>query len=257
MTVVLPPPHLTEQARQDWDLLQRQTRQPPAFDPEQAGLLPEPARRWLLRAVAPGTPLLRAAVLTMRGTIKLGEWRRFHANQVLLPLEGYVWSASTWLGLAPVHGFDRYRAGTGEMRWRVFDTFPVMTGGGPDITRSAAGRLACELVLAPAAALDPRVRWKALDEHHAVATVPIGGEDHEVTLAIALDGRLERVVMSRWGNPDGTAYREHLFGVECLEEGTFDGFTIPARVVGGWWPGTARRAEGEFIRFALDDALFR
>ncbi|GAA3561162.1 hypothetical protein GCM10022419_047250 [Nonomuraea rosea] len=251
MTVVVAPPHLTEQARQDWELLQRQTRQAPAFDPGQADLLPEPARRWILHAIAPGAALSRAVVLTMRGTIKLGQWRRFYATQVLLPLEGYVWSASAWLGPAPVHGFDRYRAGAGEMRWRLLNTFPVMSGSGPDITRSAAGRLACEIVMAPAAALDPRVRWKALDEQHAVATVPIDGEDHDVTLTIAPDGRLERVTMSRWGNPDGTTYREHLFGIECADEATFDGFTIPARVRGGWWP------QGEFIRFALDDVLFR
>ncbi|MGR6918232.1 DUF6544 family protein [[Actinomadura] parvosata] len=257
MTVVVAPPHLTEQARQDWDLLQSPTRRAPAFDPEQADLLPEPARRWLLHAIAPGTPLRRAVVLSMRGMIRIGEWRRFHASQALLPLEGYVWAAGTRLGPAPVHGFDRYRAGAGEMRWRLLDAVPVMSGSGPDITRSAAGRLACEFVLAPAAALDPRVRWKALDDRQAVATLPIGGEDHEVTLDIAPDGRLERVSMDRWGNPDGQAFREHRFGVECVEEGMFDGFTIPVRVVGGWWPGTDQRVEGEFIRYALDDALFR
>ncbi|TYB64881.1 hypothetical protein FXF51_20785 [Nonomuraea sp. PA05] len=257
MTVVLAPPRLTEQARQDWDLLQRPTRRPPAFDPDLAGLLPEPARRWLLHAIEPGTPLLRAVVLSMRGTIRLGEWHRFHANEALLPLEGYVWAGTASLGMTSVRGLDRYRAGAGETRWRMFGAFPMVTGGGPDVTRGAAGRLACELVLAPAAALDPRVRWKALDERHAVAAMPIGGEDHEVTLAVAPDGRLDSVTTTRWGAPGGTAYHEHAFGMECVEEGTFDGFTIPARVRGGWWPGTERWRDGESIHFALDDALFR
>ncbi|MFI7700671.1 DUF6544 family protein [Nonomuraea sp. NPDC049480] len=257
MTVILAPPYLTEQARHDWELLQRQTAAASPFEPAAADLLPEPARRWILRTIAPGTPLRRAVVLSMRGTIRLGSWRRFHATQVLLPLEGFVWCASAYLGLLPVHGYDRYRAGTGEMRWRLLDAFPVMSGMGPDITRSAAGRLACEFVLSPAAALDPRVRWKPLDERHAMAGFPVGGEDYEVMLAVAADGRLEGVTMSRWGKPDKGPYREHLFGVECEGETTFDGFTLPAGIRGGWWPGTARWAEGEFIRFTIGDALFR
>ncbi|MFI7643964.1 DUF6544 family protein [Nonomuraea sp. NPDC049400] len=257
MTVVLAPPHLTEEARYDWDLLQRQTVGASTFDPAAANLLPEPARRWVIRAIAPGTPLLRAVVLSMHGTIRLGSWRRFHATQVLLPMEGFAWCASAYLGILPVHGFDRYRAGAGEMRWRLLDTFPMMSAAGPDITRSAVGRLACEFVLAPAAALDPRVGWKALDERHAVATLPIGSDDYDVILSIAPNGRLESVTMHRWGNPDKGAYREHPFGVVCEGETSFDGFTIPEGIRGGWWPWTTRWADGEFIRFTIDDALFR
>lgn len=257
MTVVVAPPYLTQEARHDWDLLQRQTLQAHPFDPGQADLLPDPARRWVLHTIAPGTAMLRAVVLSTHGTIKLGSWRRFRATQALLPLEGFVWSASACLGLLPVRGFDRYRAGAGEMRWRLLDAFSLMSGTGADITRSAAGRLACEFVLAPAVALDPCVRWKALDERRAVASLPVGSQDHDVTLTIAPDGRLESVTMDRWGNPDKGAYRQQLFGIECEDETVFDGFTLPARIRGGWWPGTARWPDGEFIRFALDGALFR
>ncbi|WP_345408394.1 DUF6544 family protein [Nonomuraea salmonea] len=185
MTVVLAPPHLTQQARHDWDLLQAGTPAPRPFDPAEADLLPEPARRWVLHAIEAGTPLLCSAVLRMRGDIRLGRWRRFEALQVLAPMEGFVWTARAWMGALPVSGFDRYRAGVGEMRWRLLDAVPVMSGTGPDITRSAAGRLACEFVMAPAAALDPRLRWKPLDDDRVIAVVPVGGEDFDVTLTVA------------------------------------------------------------------------
>jgi hypothetical protein len=257
MTVIVAPPYVTGQARRDWAVLQAETAGAPTFESWQADPLPGPARRWVRHAIVPGTPLLRSVVLTTHGQIRLGGWRRFDAVQVLAPMEGFVWAARAWLGPVPVRGFDRYRAGVGEMRWRVLKTFSVMSGSGPDITKSAAGRLACEFVMAPAAALDPRVRWKPVDDHQVIATLPVGGENYDVTLSVASTGALTRVTVERWGNPGNGAFGRHPFGVECGREITFDGFTIPAWVQGGWWPGTERWADGEFIRFSVEDALFR
>ena len=47
------------------------------FDPAAIMGLPEPARRWLGHAIAPGTPLWSSVELTMHGQIKLGRWRPF------------------------------------------------------------------------------------------------------------------------------------------------------------------------------------
>jgi hypothetical protein len=257
VTVIVSPPHLTAQARRDWDTLQAVTGRAPLFEPGQADALPEAARRWVLHAIAPGTPLRRSVVLRSRGEIRLGTWRRFHATQALEPMEGFVWAATAWVGPLPVHGFDRYRDGVGEMRWRVLDALPVMSGSDQDITRSAAGRLASEFVLAPAAALDARVRWKHLDRYEAVASMPVGAEDFDVRITVDGDGRLTRVSVLRWGNPDGNGYAWHTFGVECGREATFDGFTIPVWLRGGWWPDTERWAQGEFIRFTIEDAVYR
>ena len=42
------------------------------FEPTMTRGLPEPARRWLGHAIAPGTPLWGSVELTMHGRIKLG-----------------------------------------------------------------------------------------------------------------------------------------------------------------------------------------
>jgi hypothetical protein len=67
------------------------------FDPAAIRELPEPARRWLAHAIAPGTPLWSSVELTMHGQIKLGRWRPFTARQVLTPPDGYLWAARTRL----------------------------------------------------------------------------------------------------------------------------------------------------------------
>lgn len=155
-------PRAARRVGREWDLLGRTTHQPAVFDPAMVADLPEPARRWLTHAISPGTPLWETVELSMRGEIRLGAWRSFTARQVLAPPRGFVWAArARFLGI-PVVGFDRFSSGSGEMDWRLGGLIPVMSATGPDVTRSAAGRLAGEMALAPttfpARDLDSRLR---------------------------------------------------------------------------------------------------
>jgi hypothetical protein len=101
------------------------------FGPAMTTGLPEPARRWLSHAIAPGTPLWERAELTMHGQIKLGRWRPFTGRQVLAPPGGYLWAATARVAGLPVSGYDRLGSGAGEMRWRLLRLIPVLTAEGP------------------------------------------------------------------------------------------------------------------------------
>lgn len=199
------PRGLTEDVRADWAVLARPTETPEPFDPASVGALPEPARRWLLHAIAPGIPLQTTVELRMHGQIRLGAWRSFTAIQHLTPGGGFVWAATARLLGLPVVGFDRYTRDTGQMRWRLLDVVPVMAAGGSDVTRSAAGRHAGELLLAaPAAALIPQVRWQDVDDRRVTAHVHVGPGSHAVTLTVAPDGALTELVMTRWATRAGS-----------------------------------------------------
>jgi hypothetical protein len=74
----------------------------------------------------------------------------------------------------------------------------------------------------------PLVSWEHLDDRRSTARIDAGGQAHRVTLTVADSGRLERVDVPRWGNPDGREFREHTFtAVMNGPETTYDGFTIP------------------------------
>lgn len=198
-------PAAARPVRATWEhLATPATPSPPAFTPSAVGGLPEPARRWLAHAIAEGTALATSVVLDMRGEIRLGRWRRFTATQVLAP-DGFVWAATARVGGLPVSGFDCYGAGSGRMRWLVFGALPVMRGSGPDITRSAAGRLAAEAtVLLPTAF--HRARWSS-DAGPDVATATWRIADGEsVRIRTTAAGALTELVMARWGNPDGEPF---------------------------------------------------
>jgi hypothetical protein len=252
------PRGLTGDVRSDWADLGAPTGGPARFGVEMTATLPEPIRRWLSHAIAPGTPLLTSVELVMRGEIRLGAWRGFTATQRVSAARGFVWAATTRRSGLPIAGFDRYSRYTGEMRWRLLGAVPVMSAAGPDITRSAAGRHAGEVLVAlPAAALSTQVKWQPVDADRATARIKVGRGFHEVTLTVAGDGALTSITMSRWGDTGGGSFADRVFGADLGAPATFDGFTIPRVVTAGWDHGTSGWAEGQFIRYTVDSAHYR
>jgi hypothetical protein len=248
-------PRSARRVRGEWELLASTDRRPEPFAAAMVADLPGAAGRWLLHAIAPGTPLWPSVVLTMQGEIRLGSWRRFTATQVLAPPRGFLWAATARVAGLPVTGFDRYSSGTGQMDWRLGGLVPVMTATGPDVTRSAAGRLAGEMALAPTTFR--AARWAAgSDGDSAVATWDLGGQAESAEFRIDVDGRLRGVVMQRWGNPGGEPFGRYPFGVAIEAEATFAGVTIGSQLRAGWWWGTDRQAEGEFFRATITGATF-
>jgi hypothetical protein len=242
--------------RQAWLDLAVRPAPSDVFAAELVAELPEPAQRWLIHAIPAGTPLWRTADVTMSGEIKLGAWRRFSARQIVAPDAGYVWAATAWVAGLPVRGFDRFSSGTGEMRWRMLGLFPVVTARGPDVSRSAAGRLVSEIVISPTAFR--AATWTSgRTKDHVVGTWLLGGEQESVELEIGESGQVTSALISRWGNPDGQPFGRYPFGCTVHSERDFHGVRIPATISAGWWWGTDRQAQGEFFRARITAVVLR
>jgi hypothetical protein len=229
------------------------------FDPARVADLPEPAQRYFLHAIRPGTLLVPWVRLAMAGTIRLGPrlpWLPFRARQTLAPPVGFAWEARVRWGPLRLVGADTYVHGRGETAFRLWDRIPVVGAGGPDVSRAARGRLAIEAIWQPAALLPrPGVTWTAIGDRAARVTVEIDGEWIPLTLTVGPDGRLHAVSMERWGNltVDGR-YALIPFGADVGAERTFEGFTVPSRLTVQWWYGTARAFE--FFRATIVGAAF-
>jgi hypothetical protein len=251
------PPGLPEEVASDWAALGADDGARQVFSADLVSGLPEPVGRWLRHAVAEGTPVARATQVRMSGAIKLGRWAPFRGQERLTVGGGFVWAATARpLGL-PVRGFDRWTRGSGQMRWRLFGAVPILSATGEDVTRSAAGRHAGEmLILMPTAALAPEVSWRSSDADSAVATVHVGERTHEVTITVDPDGQLVESVIQRWGPLGHGAFGLQPFGVTLRGEVAAGGMRIPRRVTAGWYHGTDRWAEGQFIRWTVDGARF-
>lgn len=238
-----------------WDHLAQPTPAPTVFDPSLVVGLPEPARRWLTHAITAGVPLHHAVVLEMEGHIRIGRWLRFRAAQLHAPPDGYVWTARTHLGPLSISGYDRYGEGIGEMHWSLWGRLPVMRASGPDIDRSAAGRVALDALFVPTAWVGPAVTWREGDEKDtAIAQWSVGTYTLPVEITVGADGRLIAATMARWGNPNGEPWGEYPCGGIVDGEVDYGGVKIPNRIRAGWFFGTERWAQGEFFRASIRNA---
>jgi hypothetical protein len=223
-----------------------------AFTEADLAGLPEPVRRYLRAAIAPGTAPTTAVRLKMRGHIKLGRWLPFTAHEMLDPVHGFVWKART-AGL--ITGSDRYLDGAGAMDWKLAGLVTVAHADGPDTSRSAAGRAAGEAIWAPTALLPSTgVTWSVIDETRITARRVLGGTPVGVTLTLDPHALPRSVVFERWGDPDRTGtWNRYPFGGEFTAHHTFDGLTIPSAGRLGWHYGTDRWTAGQFFRYTITD----
>jgi hypothetical protein len=233
--------------------IERRLIRPPAaavFTEAELDGLPGPVRRYLRYAIAEGTPLASTARLHMRGHLKLGRWLPFQAQQLLDPHHGFHWGARV-AGL--MSGFDCYAAGQGQMRWKLAGLLPVMVADGPDLSRSAAGRVAGEAMWVPTALL-PRygVDWSAVDDRHLTARWRIDTFEVELQLVVDGTGRLRSSVFRRWGDPDHTGtFGLYPCGGDVTSYAAFGGVSVPGTGRAGWFYGTDRWPEGEFFRYQI------
>ena len=230
------------------------------FDPDTLATLPEPAQRYLRRALPPGTPLATVVDLDATGTIKLGDaWWRFRSTQTLRAGSGFVWEPRVQRGPMRVSGADTYIDGTGTMAFRLFGIVPVARASGPDTDRSAAGRLAAETVawLPHATTPQANAHWAPVDDDRATVTLATPAGPLDVTVVVDGDGRVISTSMMRWSDAIDPA-SERPFGGPAASKASEFVTDTGVRIMGagciGWGWETPDWADGEFFRFRITTA---
>lgn len=237
------------------------------FDPAMVRDLPEPARRYFLFTIAPGTPLNPVSEIRMSGEIGLGtrdapNYMPMRARQILAPPHGFVWRVEAGSGALRMSGSDGMLEDAAWTRFWILGTVPVVReGDDTNYLRSALGRVVAEAAFwAPASLLPSEsVRWEQGDgPNKARAVVTRGALSQQLEIEVDGDGRPLSVMIPRWSNVNPEkAWRLQPFGGTLAEFRKFDGFTLPTHVDGGNHFGTPDyfpffRARVEDIRFPGD-----
>lgn len=237
-------------------------RRAEVFSEEMVANLPPPVRRYLLHAIAPGTPFASSVqletVFGMKLTPRAKRRTEMIGRETLAPPRGFVWAARAGRGLLAPRVQDHYAEREGALRVMLLGVIPVVTAGGPDVTRSARHRLAIESVWLPSSLLPAEnVVWEAVDTARARVVVTIDGEPVPLTLTVDDAGRLQEVTMLRHGDVGVPTWRPIPYGVRVEAEASFGGYTVPIRMRGGWWYGTERSTAADASVFAVRAARFR
>lgn len=248
----------TRSVGETWAVLQDRSRgAEQRFDRSTVVDLPEPAQRFLSRALPDGAPLVSTVQLSMCGHIKLGVWMPFTARQILRAGVGFVWEAVVGGRVVKFVGADSLGPDGARMEFRFHGRIPVVQASGPDVHRSAAGRLAAETAVWLPQALTPQAGalWRAIDGQWATVVLPGPTGPVAVDLAVDAHGDLTEILLQRWRDsakpPDDAPFGATLTSV--LE---VDGTRVAGEGSVGWDRETPDEEAGVFFRFELTSVSF-
>lgn len=150
--------------------------------------VPAPVARYLRSALVEGQGRVRSARVIQRGEFRGPEspdpargWRPFEAEQYFtLEPPGFRWDAT--IRLAPgvrIRVRDEYVGGRASMVGALWGVLPVVRAAdGPGLRVGALQRFLAESVWFPTGLLPgPRLRWSAVDNRRARATLVDGGTE--------------------------------------------------------------------------------
>lgn len=212
-------------------------RAPPSTLPvPRLDVLPDPVERYRLVAVG-DRAAVRTLQLSHRGSFTMSP------NGKPLPIRGaqlftedppgFLWwgrirtSPGLWIDAR-----DMSVAGLGSMRVLLDDTVPIADAEGPQLDEGAALRLLAEMPWYPTALFDQRyVRWRAIDDRHAEATLEFApGRTVRGVFEFGADGLPLRMSGQRY--KDGGEMRP--WGGVYRDWRTVEGLRVPFEAEVSW-----------------------
>jgi hypothetical protein len=156
--------------------------------------LPAPVQRYFRAVLEDGKPMVTGMRVRHEGTFNMGEtkdkWKPFTSDQkVVTQRPGFDWDGSVALmpGL-PIRVHDAYVAGEGILHASLLGLFSVVDmRGTSDMAEGELMRYFAEAAWYPTALLPSQsVRWEAVDDHSAYATLEEG--DISITMLFTFNG---------------------------------------------------------------------
>ena len=213
---------------------------PADYDEGELAGLPPVVERFFRATLRPGQPLVAEARMAQHGTMNLtaGAWAPFTSSQrVAAQRPGFVWDAVVTMGrMVPVRVHDAYVGGEGRTEAALLGLVPVADVGGTAAAAEAQlVRFLAEAPWYPTVLLPSQgVQWRAVDEHHAAATLLDGSTAATVVFAFADDGRIESVHAAARGRTVGGTLVPTPWGGRFADHAERSGMQVPLRAEVFW-----------------------
>jgi hypothetical protein len=223
---------------------------PPPIDRVRLAVLPPPVRRYLTKAIGERAGAPSGVRLHHAGSFRpslTGSWLPIRGEQCFTAHPpAFVWRGR--VRMAPgvwIDARDRSVNGIGNMLVRFESTITIANASGPELDQGALVRLLGELVWLPTAFLDERyVRWSAIDERRARATLQINGRTAAAEFTFGPDDLPAAFTSERYRDLGGGKSALTTFVGRLSDFRAVDGILVPHRVAGGWV------IDGEMVDYA-------
>ncbi|MBL8924078.1 MAG: hypothetical protein JNJ54_34795 [Myxococcaceae bacterium] len=218
---------------------------PLVTDADLAGL-PEPVARYLRYSGTVGQPRVANFRATWKGRIRgspAEPWMSMSVDQVSTttgaePARLFLIDA-TMKGV-PADVFHRFVGDAATFRVKVASLFTVVDAKGPEMNRAETVTIFNDLCLvAPAALIDPAIRWEPIDARAARATFTRGAETISAELRFDETGALVDFISDDRlaASPDGTQFTRKRWSTPVLAYGQFGAHRLLSRGEAKWHDG--------------------
>lgn len=158
--------------------------------------LPPPVQRYLRAALTDGQPMVAEARLKHRGKFNLGQkadkWKAFTSDQIsVIKRPGFDWHGR----IGPVRVHDAYIEGKGILRAALHGVLTLVNvRDSRDLAQGELMRFLAEAVWYPTLLLPGQgVRWTAVDDRSARATIADGPHEVSMRFSFGQDDLVETV----------------------------------------------------------------
>lgn len=218
----------------------------PVITDEDLAPLPLPVRGWLIRSGIVGKEGISSMSLRQIGLMRLkpDQDRWFKATAVQYVTVGepaFFWRVSmAVMPFIKVAGRDLFEHGQGRLIIKLLSMITIgRAGGNKKVDQSSLQRYLLELPWYPSAALAPYMKWEAVDDHTAKATMSYGGVTGAATYFFDESGSCIRTSAMRYKDSGPDAPLLECIG-EVKELSDINGIQIPTRLEVSWMLETGK-----------------
>ena len=202
--------------------------------------LPSPVQNWLENCGIMGKPAIGNVQMEQLFEIKLKPdqkiWYSTKAKQYITANPpSFVWTAHMQvMPLLYASGRDKFIDGKGEMLFKLLSIFPVANdGNNPEINEAALQRFLGEIVWIPSAALEKHIKWEAIDNNSAKATLSYQGASGSGIFTFNEKGEVEKYTAMRYmgSGPDAKKFEWY---IDIAENKEMNGVIVPNKCSATW-----------------------
>lgn len=199
-------------------------------------ILPSPVKKWLECSGAIGSAIPNGVSIRQKGEMRLkpgGRWMGFKARQIFRSdTPSFIWSVKIRQPFFTMTGRDIFLDGKASMKILLFSLFEIVNISGNEKTdEDSCIRYLAEMCWFPSAALADYIRWEAIDEHHAKATMEFGNRKVSGVFRFTKHGDILSFTAERHYGPRQISTTWEVVNTEWQ---LFGGFHIPSRSSVTW-----------------------